>query len=154
VADASHRIRKSQRQDAGNLEETQVTDNNLIGARFYNLMMIDYDCKTLKEVKECLKKAPMYCYRIYQTPNGFNVFLMSIVTPYYERDSYNMMMYLNCDPFYALFSHKYGYNVRLSKKKNREGDFIAKYLETIGDQTKIEKSFIKLHDNLIAHENI
>lgn len=128
-------------------------NNQMYYIRFYDLMMIDYDNKTLKEVKECLKKSPEYCYRIYRTPNGFHVFIMSISIPYYDKESYNMMMLLDCDPFYILFSYKYGYSIRLSKKKNRENDFIAKYVETIGDRSKIKKSFLKLielHDQLIT----
>lgn len=114
-------------------------------------MILDYDHKDLTLIKKSLDKMPKYLFRIYETNNGYHVFLVSMECPYYYRDSWRMMMFLDCDPFYASFCFKYGYTIRLSPKINEwfNVKFIEEYGFKLAEIPEKIKKMIKVHDQLI-----
>jgi len=121
--------------------------------KFYNLMMLDYDNITLEELTNKLQQYTQFLFRIYRTYNGFHVFVMSHELPHNNEMILNLMKSFGCDPYYCLFSFKYGYKIRLSKKKDRNETFLCQYVTTIGDVSlEHEKctELMQIHDDYIA----
>lgn len=133
-------------------ESDYCQDGKMYYLKFYEFMMMDFDSISHDELVTRLSKYPEMVFRLYQTHNGFHVFVMSQPFPHAHQTSYEFMMSLGCDHFYILFAHKYGYKIRLSPKKDRQEQFRARYLKTIGDPSMIDSNcveLIQIHDAYI-----
>ena len=125
-------------------------DKKMFYLKFYNLMMLDYDYPdgkkedTLKKLIEMFRE---FSVRIYETHNGFHVFILSYPIDHDKDSTYNLMMFLGCDKFYCLFTRKHGYKIRLSPKIGRDENFVAKFVHEHGDNILPElKRLMIIHD--------
>jgi hypothetical protein len=119
-----------------NLVDPGERDYQMFYLRFYNFMMLDFDKISYDELLHRLNPLVEkgHYFRIYQTFNGFHVFVCSEMFPFNEKRSMSLMKMLQCDHFYCLFSYKFGYNIRLNKKYSRNEDFVAKYHSSLGPE--------------------
>ena len=110
-------------------------DNRMYYLKFYNLMLLDYDDLDLETIKKNIANffgdSKKYCFYIYKTSRGFHLYYMSDAISYLNIATCYLMKHLGCDPWYILFSHKNGFKIRLSPKKDRDEirseSFIGKY---------------------------
>jgi hypothetical protein len=126
---------------------------------FKNLLVVDWDIKhgeskqeLLENIKESIQKIP-YTFYIYETFNGYHGYLISQTFLYSEWKTIELLNKLNCDPFYIGFTRKVGFVIRLNKKKNRNEEFIEKFICKINDYTilpELEK-LINIKDNLTCN---
>jgi hypothetical protein len=133
-------------------ESDYCHDGKMYYLKFYEFMMMDFDSITRDNLVDRLSKYPEMVFRLYQTHNGFHVFVMSQPFPHFHQTSYEFMTSLGCDHFYILFAYKFGYKIRLSPKKDRDEQFLASYLETIGDPKMIDPTcnkLIEIHDDYV-----
>lgn len=107
-------------------------DGRMHYLRFYDLIMIDYDKKSLEDVKYRLSYLP-YIFRLYQTYNGYHAFLTSFLSPYNSERTRLILNIAKGDIKYNSFCIKHGFKVRLSPKINRDEPYVARYLETINN---------------------
>lgn len=105
-------------------------ENKMYYLKFYDMLMIDYDNKNIEELHKLLDKYD-FAYKIYETTNGYHVYVTSHKISYNEDNSTKILLNLNCDKRYIIFSKYNGYNIRLSKKKNEE-KFNYKFVEDYG----------------------
>ncbi len=127
-------------------------NNEMWYLKFYNLCMIDYDNITLADIEKILAEFKTEVFRIYQTHNGYHVFVISRLIEYNDPFMLEFMERMQADEYYRRFSHKYGYKVRLSPKIDREEKFLACYVKTIGrDEDKDADCWelAKVHDAYI-----
>ena len=80
-----------------------------------------------------------YLFRIYQTANGYHVFLISHQVDYYNLSIARLMKHLGCDPWYIAFTFKNGFRVRLNRKITRKEPFVRKWIGDycLTDNTKL-----------------
>ncbi len=128
-------------------------DNKMYYLKLYNLMMLDYDDISYSEVIEILTPyLNNFCFKIYQTYNGYHVFIMSRTFNYGDPSSTQLMKQLNCDDYYVMFCHKNGYKIRLSPKLNRDEPYLAKYIGMVGNKELMDltcEELINIHDKYI-----
>lgn len=105
-------------------------DHKMYYLKFYDMLMIDYDNKNIEELHKLLDKYE-FSYKIYETRNGYHVYVTSHKIPYNDKLSTEIMLSFNCDKRYIIFSKYNGYNIRLSKKNN-EDYFYYKFVEDYG----------------------
>lgn len=112
----------------------QITDKfedyKMYYLKFYDMLMIDYDNKNIDELHKLLDKYD-FSYKIYETRNGYHVYITSHKISYNDKLSTEIMLSFNCDKRYIIFSKYNGYNIRLSKKNN-EDSFYYKFIEDYG----------------------
>jgi hypothetical protein len=122
------------------------------------MLILDYDSNVtydslLKILTPFLKDA---CFAIYKTYAGFHVHLLSKQCPHEDDFSYDLMKSLKCDPFYALFSHKFGFKVRLSRKIGRNEEYILRFISLVGNPQLVDPklySLLQLHDFYVQQGN-
>ena len=128
-------------------------DRKMYYVKFFDLMMLDYDKIDLVELEARLSIRNDFCYRIYETHNGFHVFVTSQRFPHKLESTLMLMKELGCDPYYCLFSYKYGYKIRLSPKKGRDELFLARYVKTIGENEDMGcRRLLRIHDFFIEQK--
>jgi len=127
---------------------------------FKNLMMIDIDFykesgsgkdEIIKMFEENVNKTPGNVWHLFQTKGGVHAFLVSRSIGYFERESCDMMIELNCDFNYVVYSHLRGWCVRLNRKK-KEDSMVNIDLGTIGNSKLISDDLnrlINLHVRMI-----
>jgi len=125
---------------------------NLYFLRFYQLAMLDYDNMTLEQVETKLSRfTDRMTFRIYETFNGFRGFIVSESLHYRKRRVHNLMKTLDVDPWYIIFAQHHGFKVRLNPKPNRQEQFVAKFVKTIGT-VPIDpycQNLVDLHDDMV-----
>lgn len=134
----------------------QMTDvcpnNRLYYIRFYDFMMIDYDMCHYDKIKERLNKFiefyPEFVFKVYQTYNGYHVFVISNLFNFNCKKTITIMKLLACDPWYIIYSYNSGFKIRLNSKINQNNGFIHKYIETIGNKKFINDQCIE-YDKLM-----
>lgn len=119
---------------------------------FSKLMILDYDNITLETLESYLKNFP-YTFMIYETKNGYHCYNISKEFDYFEKDTLQLMFDLKCDPYYINFTKYVGFVTRLEKKKNRDEDFVEKYIKQINNYPIITKlkNLVEFKDTLIKH---
>ena len=156
----NHIINASNKYEYGWQTSNKCLDNKMYYLKFYDLMMIDIDNiekspDILNEIKSTAMRLNL-TIRIYETYNGYHVFITSMKINF--RSCLNIgRCFKNYDPYYLAYSFKVGFKIRLNFKLNRNETYVAKYLETYGEEKEI-KSLLKLlslHDDYINnHTNI
>jgi len=108
-------------------------NNKLYYIKFNELMMLDYDGCTLEEVEKYLHYSMHDYFAIYQTFNGYHVFILS--RPFNHKDpiTYQYMLDLGNDAYYSLFVKNNGFKIRLSKKINRDEKNVTKFIKYYGN---------------------
>ena len=134
----------------GKQESTLCEGGYMYYLRFFNLAMVDYDTQDLSTIEKLLSKLPL-TYRIYETFNGYHIFITSLQIPYSSEEVPELLRSLGCDEYYIKFSQKNGYKVRLTKKKDRPETFVAKYIKKIGTAEEFPENLklLQLHDRLL-----
>ncbi len=136
-------------------ESEYCVDKKMFYLKFYSLLMIDYDSEKLSDYDSLKKNLEKYCdyytFRIYQTFNGYHIFITSQNIYHKSEEANRIMKLLGGDIYYSLFSNKYGYKIRLSKKLGRNETYIAKYIEKIGHKEEDKQliTLLKIHDEYI-----
>jgi len=124
-------------------------DSKMYYLKFFDMMMLDYDKIEYDVLLSYFKDTP-YTIKIYKSYNGYHVFVLSHILPHNSRLSYAIMESLRCDPYYCLFSYKYGYKVRLSPKLGRDEGILYNEIGTIGNKVlDCHTPLISLHDQYI-----
>lgn len=133
--------------------------------KFYQMLILDYDTRPcgpeqtlnydqiLKKLEPVLADA---AFAIYKTHAGFHVHLLSKPMPHEDEDTYQVMKSFECDPFYALFSHKFGFKIRLSKKLGRQEDFLLKFVSIVGNTQLIDpylQEMLMVHDYYVQQHS-
>ena len=130
----------------------KCSDNKMYYMRFYDLFMIDIDGKTLENLKNIYLAITTLdvTARIYETYNGYHVFITSDFINHTECEPVGRT-FKDADPFYIAYSHKIGYKIRLSMKKDRDEKYIAKYLTVCGNKVENVEllSLLKIHDSYL-----
>ena len=151
-----HPIRSDQNWEYGQQKSDYCKDGIMYYLKFYDFVMIDFDGVEEDEVTFRLESFPEFTFRLYSTFNGFHAFLIS-KSMRHNSDYVNFLLRnLGCDPYYILFAQKVGFKIRLNKKINRQEQFVAKYIKTIGDENNVDEKcleYVKLHDKLINVEH-
>jgi len=107
-------------------------DNRLYYLKFYDFLTIDHDHKNgMSQLEEFCRKCPSFLFNVYETHNGYHFMLMSHAIPFYDQSAVDLMYHLGCDPWYILYSHRYGFKLRLNRK-NRPELYVARFLKSIG----------------------
>lgn len=131
---------------------------------YKNLMMIDIDFYKeeieendkisiiLNRVEEYVKKSKVKLnFMIYTTRNGVHLFLVNRKCDYKNLDDIKIMLDLNCDYYYSVYSYIRGWSVRLNRKK-KDNEILYKYIRDVGNTNKKDKHLVKLvnlHINLL-----
>lgn len=152
---SDHPIHCESDYEYGYQDSALCPDNRMYYLKFYDLLMLDYDNITYDEVIEKLEDYEdcMY-FRIYQTFNGYHVFLMSQLYPHNSNASSNLMTALGCDNYYVMFCYRNGYKIRLTPKLNRNETYVVKYHSNYGNADLLNPGcddLIKIHDNFFSH---
>lgn len=126
--------------------------------KYYDLMMLDYDDMGYNDIVEKLSSyRETHYFHIYETYNGYHVFIMSQKYNHNNMTSYNIMMSLDCDKNYCNFSYKNGYKIRLNKKIGRNEKFVSRYISDYGNSDLCKTELVKLlswHDHYLDfHKN-
>lgn len=134
-------------------QESSLCENNkMTYLKFYDLMMVDYDKLSYEEVIKLLEPySTTYLFKIYQTFNGYHVFIVSKLINHTSVEAVQLMTNLKCDYFYILFCYKNGYKIRLSKKINRNEPFISRFIGFFGDANLLNSDCQKLIDILDSY---
>lgn len=107
-------------------------DEKMYYLKFYDLMMLDYDNITYDDLIERLTPwKEQFNFKIYQTHNGYHVYLVSILINH--RNVTSLMTSLKCDFYYIKFVYHNGFKIRLTPKLGREEQFIEKWIEDFGN---------------------
>ena len=137
-------------------ESELCQDRKLFYLKFYNMMMIDIDNQNLKndELISSLKQIKMFHFRLYKTYNGYHIFITSQLIKYNDPKVMEITRILKGDLFYAMFSNKTGFKIRLNKKLNRLEEKVVEYIGEVGnckedkiciDLINIYNKYINLH---------
>jgi len=125
---------------------TNTTRDSLIKyIKFYDLLIFDYDLNSenndklvlLNKIKENLPHK--YSYKIYETYNGYHVFFMSFPCLHNSDKTINFSYKVGSDPWYITYSKFFGYSIRISPKKNRNEEYVHKFICDYGDGIMHEK---------------
>jgi len=116
---------------------------------FRNLMMIDWDTQDLSEIKSLLENVNL-TVSIYKTTNGYHGYCLNKRLLYWKFSTLKYMKILKCDWWYIVYSHKYGFTVRLNKKFKDE-PFVEKYIETVGTEPILPEfqELLQFKDSLV-----
>lgn len=138
-------------------------DQKMFYLKFYDLLMIDIDNLNLEQItKICDKYKNQFKFHIYQSYNGYHVFITSEKIPHDSEKMVKITQALHCDIFYLKFAYKNGYKIRLSPKINRNETFISKYICAIGtaveDPELVEllqkhNYYVKFFENIYQMDN-
>ena len=117
-------------------QESPVCDENkMYYLKFYDFLMLDYDDMLLDDIKSILNKTCVsedHLFYIFKTYRGYHIYEMSRRRNHAELTTAYFMKNLKCDLWYILFSHKNGFKIRLTPKKNRCEDKLEEFVETWG----------------------
>jgi hypothetical protein len=145
-----------------------VEDAGITYKRFDKIAFLDWDwpnvshrnndCVTIQNFGEVvdllepwLHKHPSFAIRLYETPGGVRGIFTSHFMTVNELVALGIEE-LNSDPMYIKLSLQRGvFGARISPKLNRTGDFIARYVCTLGVQQDVQILDIlsKFHDNYL-----
>lgn len=109
-----------------------------------------YKSSLLSDITETLSNIN-YSFLIYETKNGFHAYNISKRFPFNQLVSYQEMHNLKCDNWYINFTKYVGYVTRLEKKKNRDEEFIEKFVVQINSHLNIDphlKKLVQIKDKL------
>ena len=120
-------------------------------------MILDWDVAIeesksdlLEKIKGYLKETK-YTFLIYETTNGYHGYNISERCPFYNKEIYQEMYKLKCDPWYINFTKYVGFVTRLEKKKDRNENFIEKFVIQINEYPIDNhlKELVNMKDSLI-----
>lgn len=136
-----------------------IDNGKLYYLKFYDFMMIDYDAIQLDDVISILenyyKDNDDILFYIYKTYNGYHLYYMSSLCSHVDKSTCFTMRNLHCDPWYILFSHKNGFKIRLSKKKDRNENLIQEFVTSWGNGKAHQKclQYISILDHYMNRSN-
>ncbi len=107
---------------------------------YRNLLMIDIDyykegcvSRSVEDLTTIIKSYcsnhPKLLFRLYKSRGGIHGFVVSYEHHYRNQESIQLMLDLDCDFYYAIYSYLRGFSVRLNRKRM---DTEAKIYEFIG----------------------
>lgn len=113
---------------------------------YKELMMIDIDYykSEVIDIPKLLDNYKNEFFRIYKSRNGIHIFLTSKKMNYYDSESIAIMLDLECDFYYSVYSYLRGFCVRLNKKKGEDSQLYS-LIMTFGEG-KEDKELGKLVD--------
>lgn len=120
---------------------------------FYNVLMLDIDNTDLESLMIKLQQFP-YTFWIYQTNNGYHVYIVNKTFNPMAFSTLQLMYNLGCDPAYIAFTKLSGFVVRISKKPNREEPFIERFVQQVNDFPTSESivRLLSIKDSLVKIE--
>lgn len=132
-------------------ESNRFKDDKMMYLKFYNMMMLDLDIGTDIQEKDLIRTLKMYRqyrFRLYRTYNGYHIFITSELINYRDPIIFKLTRELKTDIHYTLFAYKTGFKIRLNPKKDREEQFVSKYITDVGNVRVHEtcKKLILVHD--------
>ena len=131
-------------------------DEKMNYLKFFNLLMVDYDNISLDIIKSYLDKYPQDYFAIYQTYNGYHVFLLSKEVNYASQESRQLLLSLRGDIYYILFVRNNGYKIRLSPKITREEPYVAQFVQFYGLADNVDnkcQQLLKIHDKFLQKDS-
>lgn len=142
----------------------QVTKQGIDGifwflkSDYYLMVDVDDDTESVSfESLDVISRRLALRARVYKTTKGFHVFVTSEEIPRSDQRSDTVMSEFGCDLWYQLFSIKFGYKVRLSRKNGRPNEVIAEYLYTVGDPEIPELpeiiDYLRIHDQYVRRHS-
>ena len=150
-------------------ESNICPDNKLYYLVFYDLLMVDIDNNDLvpslnnaqlitpdstsNYINNLDIQLKLYglTARVYQTYNGYHIFITSHNINHKSLEAQRLMAALHCDIYYMTFSYLNGFKVRLNPKMRDDEYIAANYIATIGCQNEDNElvKLLTLHDDLI-----
>ena len=118
-------------------QDTEICENNTMKfLKFYDFLMLDYDNINENQLDNILTNSELnlenHLFYIYKTFNGFHLFYMTETLLHNKKETAFFMKMMNCDSWYIIYSYKNGFKIRLNKKKNRNEEYIHKFLKKCG----------------------
>lgn len=136
---------------------------NLYYICFKHLLMLDIDLyktndnNVLDKIKQFCEINKDYLFDVYKSRNGYHCFLISHISNYKDLNNIQLMLDLNTDFYYTIYTYLRGWCVRLNKKKNENENSIYKFVERIGYGKELSKQieYVKKHLELLKQfENL
>lgn len=130
-------------------KQTNLYKNTEMDIIIYeNLMVLDYDNIEYTEIVDILLKNSTETFDIYKTHNGYHAYCMSNK---YSRRNFKTLQIMNnlkCDQIYISFCYEYGFCVRLTKKPDRDEEYVEKFVATVGNAKRLIElvSLVKTKD--------
>lgn len=94
--------------------------NGMTYLTFYDFCMVDIDdvvdFAALRTTLEDIFAENGLAFRLYRTYRGAHLFITNKCISFREPDVYGFLLALGCDELYAVYSVRYGFRVRMSKK--------------------------------------
>jgi len=143
---------KSNKSNSSNNQDNKSNSSNNQDNKSNSSNNQDNKSNNEKQIKQelisLLKKMKTLHFRIYKTYNGYHVFITSQLIKYNDPKVMEITRLLNGDLFYAMFSNKTGFKVRLTKKLNRLEVKVSNYIGEVGMCKEDEtcKRLMFIHD--------
>lgn len=135
-------------------ESKYCLNNEMYYLKYFDIMMLDYDNKSLEEIYLLLDKR--FSYRIYKTFKGYHVFIVSNRINYNEQIQLVITSLFKADTMYSYYSYFNGYNIRLTPKIGYDERVTNEFIGTFGDSPAdpdIENILINTLENNIYETN-
>ena len=104
-------------------------DKKLTVISFRDLLVCDWDNQTLTDIQAILSQFP-YSFAIYKTYKGYHGYCTSDTFDHRAFSTHQLMHKLGCDPWYISFTKLNGFVTRISKKSNRQEEYIEQFVTT------------------------
>lgn len=112
-------------------ESKYCLNKEMYYVKYFDIMMLDYDNKTLEEIYLLLDKR--FSYRIYKTFKGYHVFIVSNRINYNEQIQLVISSLFKADTMYSYYSYFNGFNIRLTPKIGYDEVVTNTFVGTFGD---------------------
>lgn len=156
-------MRKHQRclLDENNYYLANDVNTNTYYICFKDLMMIDLDFKDknkdksledlLKNIEDFCLTNPEFLFDVFKSNNGIHAFAIHKAYNYNDDNTLQIMLDLDCDFYYVIYTAIRGWSIRLNKKKTEinKTDNMYQYIKRIGTG-KLDKNCEK---NVSIHYN-
>jgi len=104
-------------------------DKKLTVISFRDLLVCDWDNQTLQDIQATLSLFP-YSFVIYKTYKGYHGYCTSDTFDHRAFSTHQLMHKLGCDPWYISFTKLNGFVTRISKKSDRQEEYIEQFVTT------------------------
>lgn len=115
------------------------------------VMMLDYDTEDYLSIAKLLSTTKE-SYRIYKTFNGYHAYCTSSKYSPTDYSTLQIMKDLSCDNVYISYVKEYSFVTRISKKENRNEEYIEEYKDTIHGKEELSEilEIIKIKDTYMT----
>ncbi|NBO99451.1 MAG: hypothetical protein EBU90_04890 [Proteobacteria bacterium] len=118
-------------------------DKKLTVISFRDLLVCDWDNLALTEIQATLSQFP-YSFMIYKTHKGYHGYCISHTFDHRAFSTHQLMHKLGCDPWYISFTKLNGFVTRISKKSDRQEEYIEQFVATHNTRNNPKPELLEL----------